>query len=238
MLDFADFCWRGHPESIASGPENGPSIGVECSTVSDLLGKIKTNRLGFQCEGMKELYDISFFYVTEMPFITKAGTVQAGYGISSGFTWANVQSALYSCMAHGTYIVFGHKRDDLAHSISLMYNYWQKPAAEHKSFRKGAVKQLLVMESAPDLDPRIKGLMNARGVGEKMARLAVETFGSIANACLMPEVAIRSLKGFGPETAHNLYAYLHATSYAEVPSAPTDPLALDPELEASGADIG
>jgi len=207
-LDFADYTFTGQfMEGLGKGRE--PTIGVECSTPSDLAGKVTSGRLAFQLSGMLERYDVSILLITNTVTSDKFGHVFLP-GSPSTLEFDRLNDILFAAQCHGVIVVYCRNGSSVEKRLVQMYRYWKRPYDEHKTFRPQNLIPKVTMPTGTPLDSRVQALMCWPSVGEDRAQQALHRFGSIRTIALLSEQELKTIPGWGPGTAHTVFDWLSA----------------------------
>jgi ERCC4-type nuclease len=206
-MQFGDYAWVG-----ADMPEPGcesPSYGLEASTVSDVLGKIRSNRLAYQMSGMLSTYDFSILLVIGKLYTDKKGNLQIP-GTSVTFSRAAFDSIMFSAGLHGVTVQYADSRADALRRIALNIQYTDRPFAEHKTFRVIRPKASLKMPLGEPANDLVQGLMSVapEGIGESMCEVALEHYGSVLNVVSANRTMLHALPGWGQRTAEDFYNHV------------------------------
>jgi len=188
------------------------TIGIELSSVNDVIGKINSNRLDYQLTGMLNTYDVSILMITGNYLPDKNGYVVV-YGAPRNTKYERFANALFSAQMHGVVVDNAPPGEaNAALRIAHHYKYWQK--AKHDSFRGLKAKdEKVFLPTGEGIDHQVQAVMAWPGIGEKMARDALRTFGSIRALTQMPKTELRKIPGWGVTTSANIFDFL-----GEVPS--------------------
>lgn len=182
-----------------------PTIGVEVSTVPDLVGKLD-GRLAWQLGDMIQAYDVPYLLVDGIINADREGyVVVAGRQICE---YNRLMDILHGAQAHGVIVI---QSTDPYERLRRIYQYWHRPCDSHKYFRPNAVVRDVLVPVAPAIDERIIFLMGAPGVGEDRATAALATFGSLLPIILAPVAALVKIPGWGKVTAENFRHFIDRT---------------------------
>lgn len=225
MLDFADYYFTAPPLPVQYDEPDSPdvvrintnpmvTVGIELSSVSDVCGKINSGRLGFQLSGMIERYRIPILLIYPYPTVIsvrdKRGDperwIKTGGPLSVRYTrW---ESMLYAAQMHGVRVLYSPERDTIPETIHSLYEYWQRPYDEHKSYRPVQLEYEARIPLGEAVDASVSTLMTFPKVGEDKALALLKAFGSLENVLAMPEAALKMVPGVGPTVARNIRTQL------------------------------
>jgi ERCC4-type nuclease len=179
-----------------------PTIGVEVSTVTDLVGKLD-GRLSWQLGDMITAYDVPYLLIDGIVNADRDGFITAGGRQICEFN--RLMDILHGAQAHGVIVI---QSTDPYERLRRIYQYWHRPCDSHKYFRPNAVVRDVLVPVAPAIDERILFLMGAPGVGEDRATAALATFGSLLPILLAPVAALVKIPGWGKITAENFRQFI------------------------------
>jgi ERCC4-type nuclease len=207
-MDWGDYAFTGAP--LPSNPK--PRIGIELSSISDVVGKINSGRLAFQLSGMIDAYDIPVLLVESPPSATKDGWIYIP-GAPRVIRFDRFMDVLSAAQMHGVRVLYCADKSRVGARILSLYHYWQKPYTEHKTFRHAQLEYELRIPIGEAVDSRVSLLMQVPGVGEDRAVAALKTYGSLRTLFIMPTSMLVKIPGWGLGTATALRKMLDTTVY-------------------------
>lgn len=205
-MEFSDYAFDGVPVDNKT-----PRVGIELSTVLDVMQKIQTGRLARQLIGLTENFDVSILLI-ESPITldAKTGKVKV-FGTSEQFAmdYNLAKAALYSAACHGIQIEYASGRKDAADRIIHWYRWWQKPPAQHTFMRRqdAEISIGMAVPIAKPLERAITTLMQGPNIGETLARAALHQYHSLEVIYNLPEKQLSELEGWGPVIAKQFREY-------------------------------
>ena len=155
QIEFGDWMFFGR-EFPGLGHE--PRIGIEVSTVNDLLNKITTNRLQVQVNGMLESFDVRMLLIIGKIESGQDGNVRR-FGTTAKIRYDRVMSILDAAAFHGVPTFFASTTTACADRIANWINYWQKPFDQHKAFRPRQSAPSTYLPVGDALDRHVQALM-------------------------------------------------------------------------------
>jgi ERCC4-type nuclease len=203
-IEFGDYRWEGHPDIGA------PTVAVELSTVSDVLGKISSDRLPFQLSGMIERYAVPILLIVGPIIPTRDGFVTV-HGAPPSISFDRLWSVLFAAQSHGVIVQQCRDKADISNRLIQMVNYYTKDPTYHKYFRpRGLVREAIIPLGAP-IEAQVNALMAWPGIGEDRARAALAMYGSVQVVACMPPESLAKIPGWGPRTAQKVHTFLIET---------------------------
>jgi ERCC4-type nuclease len=179
-----------------------PTIGVEVSTVTDLVGKLD-GRLAWQLGDMITAYDVPYLLIDGLLSADREGFITvAGRQICE---LNRLMDVLHGAQAHGVVVI---QATDVYERLRRIYAYWHRPCDSHKYFRPNSVIRDVLVPVAPAIDERIIFLMGVPGVGEDRATAALAMFGGLLPVLLAPVAALIKIPGWGKITAENFRNFI------------------------------
>ncbi|MCK9469449.1 MAG: helix-hairpin-helix domain-containing protein [Porticoccaceae bacterium] len=212
MMQYGDYVFGGKL------PEGGDvRVAIELSSVSDVIGKINSNRFDYQLSGMLKSYDVCILMITGNYMPDRDGYVVV-HGAPRTMKYKRFTSMLFSAQMHGIVVDnIPAGVQSTAEAIAARYLYWQK--SSHDTFRGLTARPDRVFLPTGDaLDEQIQALMMWPGIGEDKARAALETVGSIRALTQLDKSALRTIPGWGIQTAANIDNFLSSVRGLAVPN--------------------
>ncbi len=213
-MQFGDYAWVGAPmPKYLEYPDPvltfEPSYGLEASTVSDVLGKIHSNRLGYQISGMLAEYDFTILLVIGKLYTDKDGNLIIP-GAPIKFKRAAFDSIMFSAGLHGVTVQYVDNHAEALRRIALNIQYTDRPFEKHKTFRVIRPKASLVMPLGEPADDHVQGLMSVAppGIGESMCDAALGMYDSVFAVVNANETMLRAIPGWGQKTAGEFYRHV------------------------------
>jgi ERCC4-type nuclease len=202
--DFGDYSFLGcHVEKLGRQAR----IGIEVSTVSDVVGKINNDRLAFQISNMLLCYDVVILLITAPVQVDREGYVSLPR-MAKACTYDRLMNVLNGAQSHGVIVTYADSPQNEHKYLLNLIKYWSKPEDSHKFFRsKDAIRDVVLPVGAP-IDKRISNLMTLPGVGEDRAREALAIFGSLRNFYCSGEGAYKLIPGWAGITAAKVNAFV------------------------------
>lgn len=195
QITFGDYSFFG-----VELPDLGrrPHIGIELSTVNDLVGKLDNNRLAFQISGMMDSFDIVYLMVVGHLIPDREGNIELR-GVRRQIKYNRVMAVVDAATDHGVRVLQVKHNGEAAQRIWARYKYWQKPLADHKLFRpRSAIPALVPV--GPALDRVLQILTMFEGLGEDRARAGLEFAGSLQTLMVYPRAILLDIPGWGAGT--------------------------------------
>jgi ERCC4-type nuclease len=213
MMKFGDYAWDGKLG------DQTVRIGLELSSVSDVIGKLNNNRFDYQMTGLLGEYDIRILMISGSYLPDRDGYVVV-HGAPRTMKYKRFANSLFSAQMHG--IVVDNVPSgtlNVAERIAQHYTYWQKDT--HTSFRGLSATARAVSETGEDIDgvfiptgaavdKQVQALMMWPTIGEDKARNALQFAGSVRALSMLGKEALRQIPGWGPATAATVDDFLSA----------------------------
>lgn len=211
VMQFGDYAWEG-----ADFPGYcNPTYGLELTTISDALGKIRSNRLSYQMSGMLLEYDFTILMLIGKIYTNRDGSILIP-GTPNKFSRKAFDSILFGAGLHGVLVQYVEDPKQALQRIALDIQYTQTPFADHKMFReiKPQPRSGSWMPLGEPMDDWVQGLMGVSpGAGEVLCSAALETYGSIHRLINTNETALRAIPGWGQKTAAAFHSFVRREFY-------------------------
>ena len=204
-MDFGDYAFTG---CYVSKVDRHVSVGIEVSSVSDLVGKLNNDRLAFQISNMLLRYDVTVLLITSPIQCDKDGYVTLPR-MPKACTFDRLMDVLGAAQAHGAIVQYASGPLDVAARIHQIVKYWSKDENSHKYFRNRDAKREVVLPVGADVDKRVANLMTLPGVGEERAKDALKLYGSLNNIYLAGEAGLSLIPGWSTITAKKVMQFIN-----------------------------
>jgi ERCC4-type nuclease len=206
-MEFADYAWTAAP-----WPDNpAPRIGVEVTTLSDLMGKAQSGRLGYQATGLLDNYDRAIWILKEKLYIDRRDRVRM-YGTQRGYVSLKELNGILMGMADVGITPWLEEGDsELVTRLLHWYESHQKPFEAHKLFRDTGVRTPLARPMGEALDDHVFFLMGTPSklkLGEGKMRAALDMHGSIQNVVNASVADLVKVPRWGKQTAERFKAFV------------------------------
>lgn len=203
-MDFSDYAFSGTHNTRL---DKEPSIGIEVSSVSDVIGKLNNDRLAFQLSNMILRFDVPILLITS-PIQTTADGWVVLPRMPKACTFDRLMDVLGAAQAHGVIVQYAAGTADVPSRIHQIVRYWSREEGSHKYFRPRDAIREVTIPIGEEIDKRIACLMTLPGIGEQRAVDALKTFGSIRNLLLSGEDGMRMIPGWGALTAKKVMQFI------------------------------
>lgn len=203
-LKFGDYTFDaapGHPTLHKT-----PTVGIELSSPSDLVGKITSGRFAYQLSGMIEQFDIRIFMVTSPLLCDNDGNVRLG-GSPVKMPYQRVMDSLFAAQNHGVIIEYADP-NRVGERIAANYKYLNKPWENHTTFRAHDLADDATIPMGSPLLPQIQTLMSFPQIGEDRAAAQWANLGSLYAIFRASEDTLAQAPGWGKILAHRFKEYI------------------------------
>lgn len=216
-LLFADYAFDAHPDlnhawtgahSEYDGIANVPCrVGIEVSSVSDVIGKMDSGRLEFQLSGMLERYNVSILLIESPIRVDVNGCILVP---GSPYTpkYSRLESILFGAQAHGVIVNYAQDKASVVDSIVRIYNYYNRPLNSHKTFRPQRLVPQVKIPLGEAIDARTQNLMTLPGIGEDKALRLLQRYGRLDIIYGLPEIGFSQVPGIGRNIAGRVYDFI------------------------------
>jgi len=203
-MDFGDYAFTGCHNSKLDRPV---TVGIELSTVSDVVGKLNNDRLAYQLSGMLITYDVTILMITSPIQVSNDGYVILPR-MPKACSFDRLMDVLGGAQAHGVIVTYCAGSSNAPERLLQTIRYWTKEEGTHKYFRPGAAMRDVVIPVGEAVDSRVKALMALPDIGEQRAIDALKKFGSVYNVVVSPDNALMQIPGWGVVTAKKVAHFL------------------------------
>jgi ERCC4-type nuclease len=193
-------------------------VAIELSSVSDVCGKINSGRLAYQLSGMLDTYDVAILLI-ESPVVPNRDGYVAIPGSPKAVAYERYLDITDAAQFHGVRIIQTSSKLHVPQRIEKLYNYWQRPYSDHKTFRPVQLKQTVSIPVGAAIDDRVSMLMGLPGVGEDKARAALDTFLSLSVIFAMPPELLQTIPGWGSVISNRVVEFLRTPITYDLPEA-------------------
>ena len=203
-MDFSDYAFSG---ALNSRLGRNPTIGIEVSSVSDVVGKLNNDRLAFQLSNMLLRFDVSILLITSPIQTSNDGWVVLPR-MPKACTFDRLMDVLGGAQAHGVVVQYAAGTADVSNRLLQIFKYWSRDEGSHKYFRPRDALREVTIPIGEEIDKRIACLMTLPGIGEQRAVDALKVYGSVRNVMLANEDGLRLIPGWGALTAKKVSTFL------------------------------
>lgn len=203
--DFSDYNFTG---TLSAKLKRAPQIGIEVSSVSDVVGKLNNDRLAYQLSGMLLRFDVTILLITSPIQVDKEGWVSLPR-MPKACTFDRLMDVLGGAQAHGVIVQYAAGTYDVPSRLLQIFKYWTREEGTHKYFRPRDAIREMTLPIGEAVDKRVQCLMTFPGVGEQRAIDALKIYGSIKNIMQVGEQGLALIPGWGALTAKKVNTFLN-----------------------------